>query len=78
MGFGPRYHLISVHFRPDDILDCYDVFHIFPVPASPILFTSVSLHICHAGVLVCLFVVNVANFWYDVIENRLSNSKLLY
>ena len=31
---------------------------------------------CHAGVLVCLFVVNVANFWYDVIENRLSNSKL--
>jgi len=23
---------------------------------------------CHAGVLVCLFVVNVADFWYVVIE----------
>ena len=33
---------------------------------------------CHAGVLVCLFVVNVADFWYDVIEYRLSNSKLHY
>jgi len=33
---------------------------------------------CHAGVLVCLFVVNVADFWYDVIEHRLSNSKLHY
>ena len=28
--------------------------------------------------LVCLFVVNVVDFWYDVIENRLSNSKLHY
>jgi len=33
---------------------------------------------CHAGVLVCWFVVHVADFWYDVIENRLSNSKLHY
>ena len=33
---------------------------------------------CQAGVLVCLFVVNVADFWYDVIEYRLSNSKLHY
>jgi len=33
---------------------------------------------CHAGVLVCLFVVNVADFWYIVIDNRLSNSKLHY
>jgi len=33
---------------------------------------------CHADVLVCLFVVNVANFWYAVIERRLSNSKLHY
>jgi len=33
---------------------------------------------CHADVLVCLFVVNVANFWYAVIESRLSNSKLHY
>ena len=33
---------------------------------------------CPAGVLVCLFVVTVADFWYDVIENRLSNSKLHY
>jgi len=33
---------------------------------------------CHTGVLVCLFVVNVANFWHAVIENRLSNSKLHY
>ena len=33
---------------------------------------------CHAGVLVCLFVVTVADFWYDVIETRLSNSKLHY
>ena len=32
----------------------------------------------HAGVLVCLFVVNVANFWYDVIENWLSNSTWHY
>jgi len=29
-------------------------------------------------VLVCLFVVNAANFWYAVIENRLPNSKLHY
>jgi len=33
---------------------------------------------CYAGVLVCLFVVTVADFWYDVMENRLSNSKLHY
>jgi len=33
---------------------------------------------CHTGVLVCLFVVNVANFCYAVIENRLSTSKLHY
>ena len=33
---------------------------------------------CHTGVSVCLFVVNVTNFWYAVIENRLSNSKLHY
>ena len=33
---------------------------------------------CHTGVLVCLFVVNVAKFWYVVIESRLSNSKLHY
>ena len=33
---------------------------------------------CHTGVLVRLFVVNVANFWYAVIENRLSNSNLHY
>ena len=33
---------------------------------------------CHAGVLFCLFVVTVANFWYVVIESRLSNSKLHY
>jgi len=25
-----------------------------------------------------LFVVNVADFWYVVVENRLSNSKLHY
>jgi len=29
-------------------------------------------------VLVCLFVVTVADFSYDVVENRLSNSKLHY
>jgi len=29
-------------------------------------------------VSVCLFVVTVANFWYVVIESRLSNSKLHY
>ena len=33
---------------------------------------------CHADVLVCLFVVNVVNFWHAVIESRLSNSKLYY
>ena len=33
---------------------------------------------CHADVLVCLFVVTVAKFWYVVIESRLSNSKLHY
>jgi len=33
---------------------------------------------CHADVSVCLFVVTVANFWYVVIESRLSNSKLHY
>ena len=39
MEFGSIYHLISVHFRPDDMLDCYDVFfHIFPVPDNPISF----------------------------------------
>ena len=46
MAFGHSYHLISVHFRHDDILDCYDVFHIFPVPASPI-----SLRPCHCTCL---------------------------
>jgi len=34
--------------------------------------------ICWFVVLVCWFVVNVADFWYDVVENRLSNSKLHY
>jgi len=33
---------------------------------------------CHTGVLVCLFVVTVADFWYDVMENQLSNPKLHY
>ena len=33
---------------------------------------------CHADVLVCLFVVTVAKFWYVVIESRLSHSKLHY
>ena len=40
-------------------------------------YVGVIAHVfCPADVLVCLFVVNVANFWYVVIENRLSNSKL--
>jgi len=79
MELGPSYHLISVHFRHDDILDCYFILRIFPVPASLFCYIGVIAYVfCHAGVLVCLFVVNVADFWYVVIENRLSNSKLHY
>ena len=79
MELGPSYHLISVHFRHDDILDCYFILRIFPVPASLFCYIGVIAYVfCHAGVLVCLFVVEVADFWYDVIEIRLSNSKLHY
>jgi len=46
-----------------------------------VLFCSIGVitHVfCPADVLVCLFVVTVANFWYAVIESWLSNSKLHY
>jgi len=60
-------------------MDCYFILHFFPVPASLFRYIGVIAYVfCHAGVLVCLFVVDVADFWYDIIENRLSTSKLHY
>ena len=60
-------------------MGCYFILRLFPVPASPISYIGVIAYVfCHAGVLVCLFVVDVADFRYAVIENRLSNSKLHY
>jgi len=46
-----------------------------------VLFRSIGViaHVfCPADVLVCWFVVTVANFWYVSLQNRLSNSKLHY
>jgi len=63
-GICHCYHLISVHFRPYDMLDCYDVFLTYFL-FRPILLRSVRViaHVfCCAGMLVCLFVVTVADF----------------
>jgi len=71
----PDHHLISVHFLNSASMVCYFVLF------RQVLFrygTVIAYVFCHAGVLVCLFVVKVADFCYVVIENQLSNSKLHY
>ena len=79
LNFVPSYHLIPAYFLNSVIVDGYYSMYLFLVPTG-----SISLCPCHCicilscGVLVCLFVVTVADFWYDVMENRLSNSKLHY
>ena len=54
--------LVSVRFLHSAIMDCYFILRIFPVPAGSISLCRVVAHVfCRAGVLVCLFVVTVAD-----------------
>ena len=75
----PDQCLVSVRFLHGAIMDCYFIQCIFS--GRLVLFRSIGViaHVfCPADVLVCWFVVTVANFWYAVIESWLSNSKLHY
>ena len=58
MGFGPVITLSLFIFGLMTCGTATTFFHIFPVPANPISFRP----FCRAGVLVCLFVVTVADF----------------
>ena len=64
----PGHHLLPVHFRNSAIMVYCLVLHLFPVPAFLLSrYVGVIAYVfCHVGVLVCLFVVNVADF--SVIE----------
>ena len=54
--------LIPVHFLTSAIMDYYYILHLFPVSASSISFHRVIAYVfCHVGVLVCMFVVTVAD-----------------
>ena len=71
LHFAPSYHFIPVHFLNSAIMAGYYSMHLFPVSASSISLHRVIAYVfCHTDVLVCLFVVMVADFWYDVIDNR--------
>jgi len=79
LNFVPSYHLIPVHFCIVPLWPATTVCTYFRFLQLLFRYVDVIAHVfCHADVLVCRFVVNVANFWYAVIERRLSNSKLHY
>ena len=64
----PDQCLVSVRFLHGAIMDCYSIQCIFS--GRLVLFRSIGViaHVfCPADVLVCWFVVTVANFWYVVI-----------
>ena len=69
------YHVLSVRFLNSAIMTCYYILQLFPVSACPI-----SLHM-YFVIRVCRFVCSslmLRIFWYAVIDNRLSTSKLHY
>jgi len=76
---APRSHLIPTHFLNSAIMVGHDSKHLFPVSQS-----SISLHWCYCTCILSCGCVGLSvrryccGFWYDVMEHRLSNSKLHY
>ena len=79
LNFALSYHLIPVHLLHSAIMAGYYSMHLFPVLQVLVRSIGVIAHVfCPADVLVCWFVVTVANFGMLSLQNRLSNSKLHY